>query len=142
MIAIDGVDVRGQSQAALFFKNLITGPEGSTVRLNMLRGEASSAFGYELHLFRGTPEYFAGLEQERRNEEALSELKQALAEEQQVAEEVDRIKRLLLAERQERERREKDQEVLHIGTHPHHTPHTYTHTVIHCKTTCCAAGDI
>ena len=30
---------------------------------------------------------------------------QALAEEQQVAEEVDRIKRLLVAERQERERR-------------------------------------
>ena len=86
LIAIDGVDVRGQSQAAPFFKNLITGPEGSTVRLKMLRGEASSAFGYELHLFRGTPEYFAGLEQERRNEEALSELKQALAEEQQVAE--------------------------------------------------------
>ena len=141
LIAIDGVDVRGQSQAAPFFKNLITGPEGSTVRLKMLRGEASSAFGYELELFRGTPEYFAGLEQERRNEEELSELKlqlkQALAEEQQVAEEVDRIKRLLLAERQERERREKDQEVLHIGTHPHHTPHTYTHTVIHCKATCC-----
>ena len=123
LIAIDGVDVRGQSQAAPFFKNLITGPEGSTVRLKMLRGEASSAFGYELELFRGTPEYFAGLEQERRNEEELSELKlqlkQALAEEQQVAEEVDRIKRLLLAERQERERRDKDQEVLHTDTHTH-----------------------
>jgi len=116
LIAIDGVDVRGQSQAAPFFKNLITGPEGSTVRLKMLRGEAQTAFGYELELFRGTPEYFAGLEQERKNEEELNELKlqlkQALAEEQQVAEEVDRIKRLLIAERQERERREKDQEQL------------------------------
>lgn len=116
LIAIDGVDVRGQSQAAPFFRNLITGPEGSTVRLKMLRGEGSTAFGYELELFRGTPEYFAGLEQERRNEEELGDLKlqlkQALAEEQQVAEEVDRIKRLLVAERQERERRERDQEQL------------------------------
>jgi hypothetical protein len=26
-------------------------------------GEGATAFGYELELFRGTPEYFAGLEQ-------------------------------------------------------------------------------
>lgn len=72
-------------KVAPFFKNLITGPEGSTVRLKMLRGkptasalvagecaphalshayictgEGSAGFGYELELFRGTPEYFAG----------------------------------------------------------------------------------
>ena len=26
-------------------------------------GDGATAFGYELELFRGTPEYFAGLEQ-------------------------------------------------------------------------------
>jgi hypothetical protein len=84
------------------------------------------------------PKWFpAGLEMEKRHEEELMELKlqlkQALAEEQQVvlythwcakessyisctkrlqvAEEVDRIKRLLTAERAEKERRDKDLEV-------------------------------
>ncbi|EKX35503.1 hypothetical protein GUITHDRAFT_146427 [Guillardia theta CCMP2712] len=116
LIAIDGTDVRGQSANPNVFRNMITGPEGSTVRLKMLRGEGSNAFGYELELVRGSPEYFARLEQEKRNEDELTELKlqlkQALAEEQQVAEEVDRIKRLLISERQDKEMRDKDVAVL------------------------------
>lgn len=113
LIAVDGVDIRGLQNA---FKNAIIGPEGTTVRLKLLRGEGHNAFGYELDLIRGTPEYFAGLELEKRHEEELVELKlqlkQALAEEQQVAEEVDRIKRLLAVERVEKERRDKDLDML------------------------------
>ena len=132
LIAIDGVDVRGQSQAAPFFKNLITGPEGSTVRLKMLRGEASSAFGYELELFRGTPEYFAGLEQERRNEEELSELKlqlkQALAEEQQVAERGGSHQNASCSLNVRSASGARKIRRCFTLAHTHTTPHTHTHT--------------
>jgi len=116
LIAVDGTDVRGSGNSGHVFRNMIVGPEGSTVRLKLLRGEGVNAFGYEVELLRGSPEYFAGLEQERKYEEELMELKlqlkQALAEEQQVAEEVERVKRLLVAERGEKERREREQEQL------------------------------
>jgi len=126
MCGVDGRDVIGEPVSVL--RSLLLGHEGSTVVLTFARaveadadgGEGATEIGqtviakFDVELVRGSPEYFARMETSRRYEAEMQDLrfqlKQALGEEKEVAEEVERVKRVLQLERGAAARREKELE--------------------------------
>ena len=123
MCAIDGRDVMGEPVSVL--RSLLLGHEGSTVVLTFARavdagdalehgGESGTVIAkFDVELPRGTPEYFARMDAAKRHEAEMQDLryqlKQTLNEEKEIAEEVERVKRVLQLERGASARREKVQ---------------------------------
>jgi len=118
---VDGRDVIGEPVSVL--RSLLLGQEGGFVVLTFARAvesteaEADAVGGtviakFDVELMRGSPEYLARLDASRRYEGELmdlrQQLKQALAEEKEIAEEVERVKRVLQLERGASARREKE----------------------------------
>ena len=118
MCSVDGRDVIGEPVSVL--RSLLLGHEGSNVVLTFARavepGEADHEGGtviakFDVELPRGSPEYFARVDATRRYEAEMQDLryqlKTTLGEEKEVAEEVERVKRVLQLERGASARREK-----------------------------------
>ena len=121
MCGVDGRDVIGEPVSVL--RSLLLGHEGSNVVLTFARAVDPSAEGdavgdggtviakFDVELQRGSPEYFARMDAARRYEAEMQDLryqlKQTLGEEKEVAEEVERVKRVLQLERGASARREK-----------------------------------
>ena len=118
MCSVDGRDVIGEPVSVL--RSLLLGHEGSNVVLTFARavepGEADHEGGtviakFDVELPRGSPEYFARVDVTRRYEAEMQDLryqlKTTLGEEKEVAEEVERVKRVLQLERGASARREK-----------------------------------
>eukprot|EP00961_Rhodomonas_salina_P276169 3731053-Rhodomonas_salina.1 len=128
MCGVDGRDVIGEPVSVL--RSLLLGHEGSAVVLTFARaveagtdGESGDGtFGntviakFDVELLRGSPEYFARMDQSRRYEAEMQDLrqqlKQTLGEEKEIAEEIERVKRVLQLERGASARREKELEDL------------------------------
>jgi len=123
---VDGRDVIGEPVSVL--RSLLLGHEGSYVVLTFARAVEAGAeidadavgntviAKFDVELMRGSPEYLARLDASRKYEGDLvdlrQQLKQALAEEKEIAEEVERVKRVLQLERGASARREKEMEDL------------------------------
>mmetsp|Transcript_68062 Transcript_68062/g.168163 ORF Transcript_68062/g.168163 Transcript_68062/m.168163 type:complete len:385 (+) Transcript_68062:174-1328(+) len=121
---VDGRDVIGEPVSVL--RSLLLGHEGSFVVLTFARAVEAGVDAetelvgntviakFDVELMRGSPEYLARLDASRRYESELvdlrQQLKQALAEEKEIAEEVERVKRVLQLERGASARREKEME--------------------------------
>jgi len=121
MCGVDGRDVIGEPVSVL--RSLLLGHEGSNVVLTFARavdpaeggggeGEGGTVIAkFDVELPRGSPEYFARMDSSRRYEAEMQDLryqlKQTLGEEKEVAEEVERVKRVLQLERGASARREK-----------------------------------
>jgi hypothetical protein len=120
MCGVDGRDVIGEPVSVL--RSLLLGHEGSHVVLTFARAVDPSEAGgqgdggtviakFDVELMRGSPEYFARMDSARRYEAEMQDLryqlKQTLGEEKEVAEEVERVKRVLQLERGASARREK-----------------------------------
>mmetsp|Transcript_4140 Transcript_4140/g.9819 ORF Transcript_4140/g.9819 Transcript_4140/m.9819 type:complete len:385 (-) Transcript_4140:223-1377(-) len=119
---VDGRDVIGEPVSVL--RSLLLGHEGGYVVLTFARAVESGAevdldavggtviAKFDVELMRGSPEYLARLDASRRYEGELmdlrQQLKQALAEEKEIAEEVERVKRVLQLERGASARRDKE----------------------------------
>mmetsp|Transcript_12347 Transcript_12347/g.19468 ORF Transcript_12347/g.19468 Transcript_12347/m.19468 type:complete len:306 (+) Transcript_12347:109-1026(+) len=133
MCGVDGRDVIGEPVSVL--RSLLLGHEGSNVVLTFARAVEAGAEGddqdsnnlthtviakFDVELTRGSPDYFTRMDATRRYESELSELrqqlKQSLGEEKEVAEEVERVKRVLQLERGASARREKEMEDIR-GSH-------------------------
>jgi hypothetical protein len=108
MCSVDGRDVIGEPVSVL--RSLLLGHEGSNVVLTFAQGGTVIAKFY-VELPRGSPEYFARVDVTRRYEAEMQDLryqlKTTLGEEKEVAEEVERVKRVLQLERGASARREK-----------------------------------
>ena len=117
---VDGRDVIGEPASVL--RSLLLGHEGSSVVLTFARAvdqEGAPDSGaviakFDVELVRGSPEYFAKMDAARRYEAEMQDLryqlKQTLNEEKEIAEEVERVKRVLQLERGASARREKEME--------------------------------
>lgn len=123
MCGVDGRDVIGEPVSVL--RSLLLGHEGSNVVLTFARAVEPGTDGdhtdggtviakFDVELPRGSPEYFARMDAARRYEAEMQDLryqlKQTLGEEKEVAEEVERVKRVLQLERGASARREKEME--------------------------------
>ena len=108
MCSVDGCDVICKPVSVL--RSLLLGHEGSNVVLTFAQGGTVIAKFY-VELPRGSPEYFARVDVTRRYEAEMQDLryqlKTTLGEEKEVAEEVERVKRVLQLERGASARRKK-----------------------------------
>ena len=128
MCGVDGRDVIGEPVSVL--RSLLLGHEGSNVVLTFARAVEPGAADpeadggtviakFDVELPRGSPEYFARVDATRRYEAEMQDLryqlKTTLGEEKEVAEEVERVKRVLQLERGASARREKVRVPLHAN---------------------------
>jgi len=112
IVKVDGRDVDGEQMPVV--RDLILGPQGTYVVLTFSR---PSPDGHDLQymnvkLMRGTAEYFnsldASLRVQEETESLKSQLREAHANEAKEREEMERLKKHLIAEREASQRRERE----------------------------------
>lgn len=112
IVAVDDRDVVGEPLATL--RGLILGPQGSLVTLAFERGDGPDAQQFDCRLMRGTAEFLAGISASRGMEddvdEARLQLRQALGHCAQDREELERLRKMLLQEREAAQVREQEME--------------------------------
>ena len=101
-------------------RGLILGPQGTYVKLTFQRRDANGEIRqYETRLMRGTADYFQGLSRHLSMEDELDQMKlqlrQAISHCTQDRDELDRLRKMLQAERDASARRDLEIEQMQQG---------------------------